>query len=89
MQQTTEQQQPPTEEDVDVVRLMTQIRAKYKVVCATLGVRPRLVTATVGGDVVPSEVEERSIGGAGAPGKKRIWNFEEAARMAGPGGLGF
>jgi hypothetical protein len=39
---------------------MTQIRAKYKVACATLGVRPRLVAATVGGDVVQGGVFEKA-----------------------------
>jgi len=74
---------------VDIVKLMTHIRAKYKVVCSTLGMRPRLVAATLGGDVVvQSPVEERS-NGDGIPVKKQIWNFEKAVRMAGPGGLGF
>lgn len=73
---------------MDIVKLMTQIRAKYKVVCSTLGMRPRLVAATLGGDVVQNPVEERSYGD-GIPLKKQIWNFEKAVRMAGPGGLGF
>ncbi|KAG8763539.1 hypothetical protein FRC12_008516 [Ceratobasidium sp. 428] len=30
---------------IDIVRLFTQIRSKYKVLCSTLGVRPRLVAA--------------------------------------------
>ena len=81
-------EQRTTEEEVDIVKLMAQIRAKYKAVCATLGVRPRLVGATLGGDVVQDSVEERSNSG-GAPVKKQIWNFEKAVRMAGPGGLGF
>lgn len=89
-QQTSEQQPWPqtTEEEVDIVKLMTQIRAKYKAVCSTLGMRPRLVAATLGGDVVQGSVEERS-NGDGTPVKKQIWNFEKAVRMAGPGGLGF
>ncbi len=88
-QQTSEQQPwTTTEEEVDIVKLMTQIRAKYKVVCSTLGMRPRLVAATLGGDVVQSPVEER-LNGDGIPVKKQIWNFEKAVRMAGPGGLGF
>ena len=86
--QTSEQQPWTTEEEVDIVKLMTQIRAKYKVVCSTLGMRPRLVAATLGGDVVQNPVEERSYGD-GIPVKKQIWNFEKAVRMAGPGGLGF
>ena len=85
-QQISEQQPRTTEEEVDIVKLMTQIRAKYKAACATLGVRPRLVGATLGGDVVQDSVEERSDGGV-APVK--VWKFEKAVRMAGPGGLGF
>ena len=87
-QQTSEQQPRTTVEEVDIVKLMTQIRAKYKAACATLGVRPRLVGATLGGDVVQDSVEERS-GGGGVPVKKQVWKFEKAVRMAGPGGLGF
>ena len=73
---------------MDIVKLMMQIRAKYKAVCSTLGMRPRLVAATLGGDVVQGLVEGRSNGGS-TPVKKQIWNFEKAVRMAGPGGLGF
>ena len=73
---------------MDIVKLMAQVRAKYKAGCATLGVRPRLVAATLGGDVVQGEVDERS-GSGGTPVKKPVWNFEKAVRMAGPGGLGF
>jgi len=75
---------------VDVVKVMTQIRAKYRAVCATLGVRPRLVAATLGGDVVQGEVEGKSSSsGGGTLEKKQVWDFEEAVRMAGPAGLGF
>jgi hypothetical protein len=88
LEQTPEQQLQTTEEGVDVVKLMTQMRAKYKVACATLGVRPRLVAATIGGDVVEGGAKERSSDGR-APETKRIWNFETAARTAGPRGLGF
>jgi len=88
-QQTPEEQPQAAEEDVDIVKLITQIRAKYKVACATLGVRARLVAATLGGDVVQSGVEGRSGGGGGRLEKKQIWDFEEAVRMAGPAGLGF
>ena len=86
--QQTSEQPLTTEEEEDIVKLMTQIRAKYKAVCSTLGMRPRLMAATLGGDVVHGSVEERSNGGSTAV-KKQIWNFEKAVRMAGPGGLGF
>ena len=69
---------------MDIVKLMTQIRAKYKAACATVGVRPRLVGATLGGDVAQGSVEERP--GGGAPVKKQVWKFEKAVKMAGPGG---
>ena len=88
--QTCEEQPQTTEEDVDIVGLMTQIRAKYKVACATLGVRPRLVAATFGGDVVQSGVEvEGRFGSSGILEKKPVWDFEKAVRVAGPAGLGF
>lgn len=89
-QQTSEQQPQTTEdEEVDIVKLMTQIRAKYKVACATLGVRPRLMAATFGGDVVQGGVEGRFGSSGGALEKKQIWDFEKAVRVAGPAGLGF
>ena len=87
-EQTSEQQPWTTDEDVDIVKLMTQIRAKYKAVCATLGVRPRLVAATFGGDVVQGGAEEECKDGS-TPEKEHVWNFEQAVKMAGPGGLGF
>lgn len=89
-QQTCEEQPQTAEEDVDIVGLMTQIRAKYKVACATLGVRPRLVAATFGGDVVQSGAEgEGRFGTGGRLEKKPVWDFEKAVRVAGPAGLGF
>jgi len=90
-QPTSEQRPQITEEageDVDIVKLMTQIRAKYKVACATLGVRARLAVATFGGDVVQGGAEGRTSSG-GTVEKKQIWDFEKAVRMAGPAGLGF
>jgi hypothetical protein len=76
-QKTSKQQPGTTEEEVDIVELMTQIRAKSRVAYASLG-----------GDVVQGLAGERSNGG-GAPVKKQIWKFEKAMGMAGPGGLWF
>ncbi|CCO30255.1 hypothetical protein RSOLAG1IB_06104 [Rhizoctonia solani AG-1 IB] len=42
---------PQAEPQVDIVRLYTQIRSRYKALCSTLGVRPRLVSA----GAVPSD----------------------------------
>ncbi|EUC56831.1 essential protein Yae1, amino-terminal protein [Rhizoctonia solani AG-3 Rhs1AP] len=36
---------PQAEPQVDIVRLYAQIRSRYKALCSTLGVRPRLVVA--------------------------------------------
>ncbi|KZV98891.1 DUF1715-domain-containing protein [Exidia glandulosa HHB12029] len=36
----------PKHEDFDVVKLLNQIRSKYKVLCATLGTRPRMFVAS-------------------------------------------
>lgn len=36
----------PKHEDFDVVKLLNQIRSKYKVLCATVGTRPRMFVAT-------------------------------------------
>ncbi|KAG8756959.1 hypothetical protein FRC11_004903 [Ceratobasidium sp. 423] len=36
---------PQAEPQVDIVRLYTQIRSRYKALCSTLGVRPRLVSS--------------------------------------------
>jgi len=35
----------PTEGEVDIMKLLRQIRSKYKLVCAVLGVRPRVHSA--------------------------------------------
>ncbi|KAJ1303860.1 hypothetical protein OPQ81_008279 [Rhizoctonia solani] len=42
---------PQAEPQIDIVRLYSQIRSRYKALCSTLGVRPRLVTA----GAVPSD----------------------------------
>jgi hypothetical protein len=39
------------ESQVDIVRLYTQIRSRYKALCSTVGLRPRLVSA----GVIPSD----------------------------------
>ncbi|CAE6533702.1 hypothetical protein RSOLAG22IIIB_06328 [Rhizoctonia solani] len=36
---------PQAEPQVDIVRLYAQIRSRYKALCSTLGIRPRLVVA--------------------------------------------
>ncbi|KAH7103439.1 DUF1715-domain-containing protein [Auriculariales sp. MPI-PUGE-AT-0066] len=39
----------PKHEDFDVVKLINQIRSRYKVLCATVGARPRMFVASTDG----------------------------------------
>ena len=60
---------------LDVAVLLSKIRARYKALCATLGVRPRLHAAAAG-------VQEDT--GNKAPSQsKKIWQLDE--RQAQPG----
>ena len=64
----------PTEPELDIPRLFRQIRSRYKLLCATLGVRPTLraadgsATAAVGGDGDGSGSggDDLGVGGAAA-----------------------
>jgi len=46
-QQPSEQQPRITEEEVDIVKSLTRIQAKYEAPCATLGVQSRFGGATL------------------------------------------
>ncbi|KAF8734426.1 GTPase activator, partial [Rhizoctonia solani] len=50
---------PQAESQIDIVRLYTQIRSRYKALCSTLGFRPRLVSA----GAVPSDPSGSGEGG--------------------------
>jgi len=66
---------PSAEQDanaqVDVAALLSKIRARYKTLCASLGVRPRLRVAGSGTDIV-GETE----GPRGATVGKKVWPLQ-------------
>lgn len=51
-------QQPASDGGIDISSLLAQIRSRYRLLCAALGVRPRLVAAqplAQGGENAPAE----------------------------------
>jgi hypothetical protein len=69
--------------DLDITQLLRQIRSRYKVLCASLGVRPRLRAAGGAEDAGAGAagVDEETMHGAGggAPGSAiPVWKLDSA-----------
>ena len=74
--------------EVDILKLLRNIRSKYKLLCSSLGVRPRLHSAD------GSEVAQGPVGGAQTKAKKTksIWEVntgededeEDSVKKQGP-----
>lgn len=62
-----------TSSDLDIPRLFRQIRSRYKVLCAALGIRP---TLKAGGTWSPPDENEQEVA-SGDPGpreeRKKVW----------------
>ncbi|KDQ52496.1 hypothetical protein JAAARDRAFT_138560 [Jaapia argillacea MUCL 33604] len=72
--------------DLDIPRLFRQIRSRYKVLCATLGVRATLRA----GDSSPTrEVEEDRPRLVGDGAKRRVWEVQSGGQGSISGGLSF
>jgi hypothetical protein len=53
---------PTTDTPTDLPSLITRIRAKYRLICSTLGVKPRLVVRqSVEGDVMADRGEAEGV----------------------------
>lgn len=74
------------EEEVDISRLLRQIRSRYKALCALLGVRPTLRAAeSIEDDQMGTEAATEAPLPKDARMKKSIW----ATRGSEPPGLSF
>ncbi|TFK21633.1 DUF1715-domain-containing protein [Coprinopsis marcescibilis] len=81
---STNPSQTSSEAEVDIMKLLRQIRSKYKLLCATLGVRPRL--QAVDESTAPTEpndnADEEESNGNPSRIKRSIWNLESASQEA-------
>ncbi|KIK02225.1 hypothetical protein K443DRAFT_677756 [Laccaria amethystina LaAM-08-1] len=63
--------------DVDISKLLRQIRSKYKILCSNLGVRPRLIAS---GQTPSQDHEEGDVDPDDIPGQKShlpVWKIEK------------
>jgi hypothetical protein len=81
-------------QEVDISGLLSRMRARYRVICSGLGVRPRLTSSNVIGaplsqEEVPSHdtefTSERALHSSNPP----VWSFADASKKAGVGGMAF
>ena len=72
----------PTEPELDIPRLFRQIRSRYKLLCATLGVRPALRAAD--GSAPSPERAEDAVPGPAPVKRGSVWAVHDA--RAGGGG---
>ncbi|KAF8578616.1 DUF1715-domain-containing protein [Ramaria rubella] len=80
------QSQSDNVEDVqmDVIALLRKIRARYKTLCAILGVKPRLLTAGAHTSItedIPEVPDNRT--------RKKVWNLDAQASQAKPNEMRF
>lgn len=74
--------------EVDIPKLFRQIRARYKVLCATLGVRSSLRAAGTGFQEDADDEEPMQLDSGSKPNK--VWEVDTIGkRTAGPQGLSF
>lgn len=74
--------------EVDILKLFRQIRARYKVLCAMLGVRPSL--RATGTDSKEGVDDEESMQQDTDPKPKRVWEVDSIGkRTTGPQKLSF
>jgi hypothetical protein len=69
---------------VDVAALLSKIRARYKALCATLGVRPRLRAAGAG-----MAAQEDTRDGPDASAGKKVWKLDGRQPQAGSNEMSF
>jgi len=81
-------------QEVDIPGLLSRMRARYRVICSCLGVRPRLPSSNVigaplsQGEALSHDTEftsEDTIQTSNPP----VWSFVDASKRAGVGGMAF
>ncbi|KAF6754231.1 hypothetical protein DFP72DRAFT_379913 [Ephemerocybe angulata] len=67
-------------QDLDILKLLRQIRSKHKLLCATLGVRPRVhsADASEGGEEAPGQAATPLSGGAAKKGP--VWEVQSSTQ---------
>jgi len=80
--------EPDPVAEVDIPRLFRQIRARYKALCATLGVRPSLRATGNGSQQDVDDGESMRLDSGSTP--KGVWEVDSIGKqMAGPQRLSF
>ena len=81
-------------QEVDISGLLSRMRARYRVICSGLGVRPRLTSSNAIGAPLSQEeapshntefTSERTLHSSNPP----VWSFADASKKAGVGGMTF
>ncbi|CCA67751.1 hypothetical protein PIIN_01575 [Serendipita indica DSM 11827] len=78
--------------DFDIIGSLNRIRGRYKAVCASLGVKPRLISSNLQSKAADNEapsLPDISQEDQESTNKPRVWSFMEAAKKAGTDGLSF
>ena len=63
-----------TGQELDILKLLRQIRSKYKILCSSLGVRPRIYAAD--GSLIQDSEDGSTPGGTQGKKKNSIWDLE-------------
>ncbi|KAH7924469.1 DUF1715-domain-containing protein [Leucogyrophana mollusca] len=77
------QAESSSNEELDISKLLRQIRSRYKALCASLGVRPTLRAAQV------AEAGDEEGSGPGPSASRQVWKLEEDAKRPTMQGLSF
>jgi len=64
-------------EELDITKLLTQIRSRHKALCAILGVKPKLRSVAIGEESLDSSDELFTSKRPTAEGSNKIWRLEK------------